>query len=254
MKKAGTIKKVGSISKVGGLGTTKKMKHPVLQSKLHTDTADKKSHIRKSSETKPMTLAEQARQTQHMMRFYKDGLTIATANKHSDKARVERARKELKIYFVKSKNEEVFKFIVKSSGKHNILNSSIKAEKYQVDVMWKDVDKMIAEGKDTVHILKYSRIRTQCSCPDCTFYGRFWLTKAKAVLGLQELRYPTIKNPNGDGFLCKHQILLFSKLTNKAFLGIFQRYIDNTRAGKKTRIKEKDRVSTHLSSGRSKPS
>ena len=95
-------------------------KHPVLQSPLHREKIDKKSHLRTSSPTRPMSLAEQAKQTAHMMQFYAQGLTIATVNKVEDKDRIERAKKELKIFFVKSKTKEIFKFMVKSSGKQRI--------------------------------------------------------------------------------------------------------------------------------------
>ena len=238
------IKKVQSIPKT----TTKKKTHPILQSKLYKETKiDPKLSQHKEVGKKPLTLDDMLKELRFMVKHFTKGITLTNLFEFTDNERLERARKQLKVFFIRSQAKNVFRFIAKSSGLST-------PKSYQVEVLWQDVDTMLERGADTKTILMTSRIATQCSCKDFKYRFRYYLTKMGAVLGIKEHQFPKMTNPNTTHkFLCKHQILVLSGIKKPSFYKIFDRYVTNKRIGKKgIRITQKDITSTYLASGKSK--
>ena len=243
MAKIPKINKIQSISKTK---TPKKNNHFVLQSKLY-QKAKINPKLSEHKEVKvALTIDEMIREVKALQDIYKNGITLDNLFSYADVERVERAKKQLKIFFLRTFSKHIFKFIAKSSG----LNPS---EYYQIEVQFVDIEEMINQGKSAEYILHNSRIKTQCSCPDFKYRFRYYLTKMDAVLGLKEHRFPKITNPHKEHkFLCKHQILVMNGITKNSFLNIFTRYINNLQKGKKgIKVTKKDIASTYISSGKS---
>jgi hypothetical protein len=241
------IKKIQQIQKVKA---TKKNDHFVLQSKLF-NKAKIDRNLSKHREVKvALSVDDMLRELRELKDIYKNGITLSNVFKYVDKARIHRAKTELKIFFLKTfsrKNEkDIFKFIAKSSGKNT-------KEYYQVEVSFRDIDAMIEENMTPKEILLNSTIATQCSCEDFTYRFRYYLTKMEAVLGLKEHRFPKITNAHREHkFLCKHQTLVLNGMRKNAFLATFTRYINNKKKGKGIRINKKDISSTYISSSKIK--
>lgn len=55
-------------------------------------------------------------------------------------------------------------------------------------------------------LIKESDIDLVCGCPSSTYWGyRFIRSKVDSVIGWKEHRYPKVRNPDLQGFCCKHE-------------------------------------------------
>jgi len=229
---------------------TVKQIHPALTSEFSKSKTDPTSHIKKQTEVSaPKSFRQMMADITNRLKYFKDGMTIKNALSSSLEEDKKRAKQQLKAFFVKSLQKDVFKFIVKSSGLH------IK-DKYQVDIQWVSA-RNLALSDETLtpkEIFVKSTIKTQCSCERFTYWYRYIATQGNFVLGLREHRFPKVRNANLKGVLCKHQIRVMQSIETPSFQKIFARYINNIRIKKQTRIKAKDTLSTIQASSRIKGS
>lgn len=66
----------------------------------------------------------------------------------------------------------------------------------EIRTLWHRIADVIAE----------SDIDLICGCPSSTYWGyRFIRSKVDSVIGWKEHRYPKVRNPDLEGFCCKHE-------------------------------------------------
>lgn len=236
------MKKIQRIKQSNSFNPIKSFSNSKMTSLAKRVTQERKQITQESK----LTIAQLVEQLKTLTKIFSvNGIRIIDIKKYEDKKRIDRAKKQLKVYFLNSFKKGKFRFVVKASGL-NPPNVS-----YYVDIQFKDLDDLIYTKKSYDEILNESAIRTQCTCDDFRYRFRYWLTKMGAVLGYEEHRFPKITNPHSEHkFLCKHQILVINGIQKPSFVnGIFKRYIDNLRQGKsQVRTTEKDKFSTFIAS------
>jgi len=115
--------------------------------------------------------------------------------------------------------------------------SNSKATKHFVDIKWAIPD----EQADSKAIIYLSPIKFQCSCGRFTYFYRYIATKGGFALGIQENRFPEIRNRMLKGVLCKHLIKVMTTIPNNGFFDTFERHIKSSYQGKKARVTKTDR-------------
>lgn len=184
---------------------------------------------------KSRSLKEVYADIKRYLKFFGKGVTVATALKFSLKEDIERARTQLRAVYITGLRTGVFRFRVKSSGVYaNTPNS------YKVDVQW--VTDGLIGNKDAEYIFKHAPIKAQCTCGRHTYWYRYLWTKAGASLGVQEHRFPSVRNKDLKGMCCKHMIKTLELLEKSHFQVTFNRYITNLEQDKRTLISHKDKV------------
>lgn len=222
------------ILKVKKIAKTSIKKSPVLSHKLQQAPINKSSQKVTKTQTVPMTIKQIGKAISLMLRSYDKKINVESAIKHSLKVDIERADTQLSAFYIKTVQENIFKFIVKSSGLH-------QKDRYQVDIMW-DLQGMPLDPLKSKEIFLKAPIKFQCSCERHTYWYRYLWTKLGASLGLQEYRYPVVKNTNLEGMLCKHGLKVMKSIHKTAFQATFKRYIENKASQKQTRISAVDKV------------
>ncbi len=231
IKRVSRVKKVSPIAK-NLQNATKKLFKEAQAYEDYQKQALKDSHKK--------TLSQYLHQLRLLVKALSGNIAIGNSLKYIDKKRIQRAKTQLRVYFLQTiKNQDTFRFVVKSSG----LNPP---QSYYVDIHFRDLEVMALTDTDYKDILLKSRIKTQCSCDDFKYRFRYWLTQMGAVLGVKEYRYPKITNPHNEHmFLCKHQALVFNGIQKPSFRdGIFKRFVENKIKDKATRVTAKDREKT----------
>jgi len=227
--------RVKQVSRVGRSSIKTKpvsRSNPILKHRLQNTQLQK---LDKQTETKrkALTVRENGRAIKHYLEYYSKGITVKNALDKSLKVDIERARTQLRAFYIKTLQKDVFKFTVKSSGLYPETH-------HQVEIMWQldkaNLDKPIQE------IFANTPIKAQCSCGRHTYWYRYLWTTAKSSLGLQEHRFPSIRNKNLEGMCCKHMIKVMTSIQSGGFQVTFGRYIENKRLQKGTRLSAKDKV------------
>ncbi|MGW8169661.1 MAG: hypothetical protein ACWGHH_06620 [Sulfurovaceae bacterium] len=229
---------ISKIKKVANTSTIKKS--PVLQHKLQKKLIDKKSHRITETSKKGLSIQEHRKAIMLYQKHYEKGVTIDNAIHFSLKEDIERANTQLRAFYIKSLQEDVFKFIVKSSGLH-------QEDSYQVDIKF-DVSGFMLDNLNSKEIFAKASIKFQCSCPRHTYWYRYVWTVAKASLGIQEHRFPEVRNADLQGMMCKHGLKVIQNIKHSSFQVTFQRYIDNKKVQLATRISKTDKVKIASSS------
>ena len=222
--------KIKSISKIKNISH----KNPILKHKLQTVPVNK--HTQKKTQTKhnALTIREHGRAFKLVLSYYGKGVTVANMLKKSEEVDIMRAMTQLRVFYIRSFRKSIFTFTVKSSGLY-------KEEHHQVELSWQ-LDKADLR-KDTKHIFLNTPIKAQCSCGRFTYWYRYLWTKAKSCLGIQENRFPSIRNKKLSGMACKHIIRVASSLHQTPFQNTFNRYLENYKLDKQTRLSFKDKSS-----------
>ena len=231
-----TIKKVGR----------PKYNNPILKNKMFQKVVQPAT---RGQYKKPLSLDEMLKDLKELLTFYTSAGGLKVSNMFSyymEQKRKLRIQTDLKAYYLRSFKKGVFEFVVKSSGK------SPQFEAYTVRFQWKELEEMALGGMATKDILLNSNIKVDCACKDCKYRHSYYLTKMGAKLGLQQFVFPRITNPTKKaGYVCKHIGLVNLAVQKPSFMNIFNRYIENTKSGKKgIRVGKKEQVSTLMSSNR----
>jgi len=192
----------------------------------------------KAEKREPQTIGQMLAELKAIVKAFKQGIRVADFLEFSDPERVERASKQLRVYFLSSFRKGVFNFVVKSSH----IYAPKTPEAYKVRLQFKEAD-TLALTTDMNHkeILEISKIGIECSCDDFKYRFRYWITQMNALpeKGIKEFRFPKITNKYGEHkFLCKHCILVLYAVEKPSFRdGVFKRYIDNIRKKGKARVR-----------------
>ena len=237
------IKSSSSISRTRSSNGNIMLKSSLAKSKLKDTKINKSAYGAKKD--KHRSIAQIINDIKDTVKALKGKKDIPSLIKASTKDRIERADKQLSVFAVRSIKKDVFKFVCKSSG--------IGPQKnYQFEVQFSDVVSLALAGATIEEVFSKSSVKLQCSCDDFKYRYRFLATKGRFVLGTPQHIAPKITNKYLTGALCKHSILVLSKLSKPSFMKIFERYVNNKVSGKQTRIKKSEIVSTIASSSRSK--
>lgn len=222
------FKKIG---KVKSFKRTSKnpIRHHKLQNKLHDNSIDKVRDTKKEA----LTIKEHARAIRLYLKHYGKGVSIANALDHTRKEDIDRAHKQLRAFYLTGKRNGVFRFNVKASGLHD-------KSSYIVEIQWDT--SMATRPEDASEIFKNAPIKYQCSCERHTYWYRYIWTKVKSSLGIQEHRFPRVRNRQLSGMLCKHGVKVFETIQRAPFQKTFARYIENEVKGKQTRMSLKDKA------------
>ena len=257
MAKVSKIKKVKNTTVIKNKNVKKSNKFSPIDKHISNKTTSLIKRVKKEEKQQvealrktTKNLSQLLEDLKHIVKAYKDGLTINTIRGYSDIQRIQRAKHQLRVYFVSNFSKNRFRFLVKSSG----LN---EPDSYFVDIEFSESEVLSHTDVSHKDILLNSKIKTQCTCDDFKYRFRYWLTQMGSVLGVKEHRYPKITNPKPyehHKFVCKHQILVFNGITKPSFQdGIFKRYINNLRVGKKgVKVTQKDTKKTYLASHKTK--
>lgn len=221
--------KVKSISSIKSVSR----KNPILKHKLQKKAVNTKSDQRRETAHTALTVQEHGKAIKHYLKYYQKGITVKNALDHSKNVDIIRAKTQLRAFYIKTLQKGVFKFNVKAS--------MLYAEtSHQVDILW-DMDKADL-NQDPKTIFLNTPIKLQCSCGRHTYWYRYIWTKAESSLGLQEHRFPSIRNKDLEGMCCKHSIKVLQSLHSAGFQNTFRRYVANTIHEKNTKISEKDKI------------
>ncbi len=234
------------IRRITKVNTIRKPKNPALRGLLANAKVNKKSHISRDTFRPEETLEQiQKRLNRAIVFMSKGGLTYKNSLLLSKKIDIERAKKDLSTFMIRGLQQNVFKWIVKASGKYQETH-------HQVEFKFVDVPTLIQTDYTAKEIFLKTRLRTQCSCGRFKYWYRYIATKSDFVIGVQEHRFPKIRNAQLDGALCKHQIKVITAIGNNAFISrTFSRYIERLKEGRMAKLSNKDKVSSHSSSSRS---
>ena len=234
---------VKQVKKTGSSSFT----HPALRSEFGKTKLLKESKAKQTLKSEPpQTFAETMEDIKLSLKYLDGGSRIDSILKNSTLDRRQRAKTQLNIFMVKALKKDVFKFIAKSSGLG-------VAKSYQVDIMFSDAEILAkTTDKTSKEIFNLSNVKLQCSCDDFKYRYRYIATKGNFVIGVKQYIFPKVTNKRLKGTVCKHTILVLEKIKKGSFQKIFERYINNKRINKRTRIKVKDTLSTLQSSAKSK--
>lgn len=80
-----------------------------------------------------------------------------------------------------------------------------------------DVDKLnsMQENKDLIGVIRESGLKVHCDCPAFQFWGYKYMAYKRGYGIQKEFHVPRVRNPNQQGFLCKH---LYSALIIYPFI------------------------------------
>lgn len=125
---------------------------------------------------------------------------------------------------------------VKYQGyKKNVLNFFVpnKYNGWDVYIKFVEWDEVVEDTSyDAVEssrlLLWGANLQLHCSCPAYLYYGHNYVLTTKSAAIVPEERFPTIRNPNLKGGLCKHQIRVMKTLP--FHLGDMARAITETRS------------------------
>jgi len=238
------------IKKIRKLSAPKKTSTLLSSAKKFDDKRKAVASKQKST----LSISQAISLMKNLIKTHTSGLSLKDFFDYADKKRVDRAKKQLKVYFLNSFKKGVFNFVVKSSG----LN---EPESYNVRVQFKKIDEIVEARQ---HYIKHDefmhdmKIGVECSCDDFKYRFRYWLTQMDSLPdgALKEHRFPKKTNPNSEHlFLCKHSILVLNGMNKPSFRdNIFKRYLNNlVEKGKNTvRVEKKDKRSTYLASHKTK--
>ena len=235
------IKKVKSIKK------TVKRKAPILSHK-NQKAAHIKKHKTTVSRVTPLTIAEHNKALKIYQEFFKKGVTVRRALGMSLDIDFERMRTELTATYIKGISNGMMTFTVKASGKH-LQNrygvpSDTVADRHDVNISFDmgGIKKATEEGLTQKDVLLNTPIAFQCDCGRHTYWYRYTWTLMRASIGLQEKRFPRIRNKELKGILCKHGIRVMLLMQSKSFLtSSFSRYMTNVTEGKGFRFVDSDK-------------
>jgi len=215
--------------------STKKISksNPILKHKLQNKKSTV-SHKLQKMKTTTLTLQQIMQEMKIYKNFYKDGISVKTALSHSLKIDVERARTQLRAVYITNVHTGIFKFRVKSSGLYD-------KDSYEVHLSW-DISKMSKE-QDVSKLFWNAPIKFQCTCERHTYWYRYLWTVVGGSIGLQETRYPKVRNKMLKGMLCKHGIKVMETIKRTPFQKTFERYINNQKDNKQTRVTASDKAS-----------
>ena len=220
--------KVKSISKIKSVSK----RNPILSHRLQNEPLKKQTLKKIETKHNALTVREHGRAIKLVLSYYGKGITIENMLKKSLEIDIERAMTQLRVFYVRSFRKNIFTFTVKSSGLYAETN-------HQVELSWQ-LDKADLR-KDTKHIFLSTPIKAQCSCGRFTYWYRYLWTKAKSCIGIQENRFPKIRNAKLSGMACKHIIRVTTTLHQTAFQNTFNRYVENYKQDKQTRLSFKDK-------------
>lgn len=224
--------KIKQVSQVKSTGRAKN-KNPILKHKLQKQKLNKSLSKKTETRKMPLTIQEHSKAIQLYLKYYKDGITVKNALDKSLDVDIERARTQLKAFYIRTLQKDVFKFNVKASGLY-------QATSHEVHLSW-DLSKADL-SRPSKEIFLNTPIKAQCGCGRHTYYYRYLWTTARAGLGLQEHRFPAINNRNLQGMCCKHMIKVLKSLHSAGFQNTFGRYIENKHHDKHTHISQKDKT------------
>lgn len=226
--------KIKSVSKVQSTTSTRKTnKNPILKHTLQTKPLDKTLAKKQETKITPLTIREHNKAIKLYMKHYSSGVTVKNALDHSLPIDIERAKTQLRAFYIRTLAGGTFKFVVKASGLY-------AATSHEVHIKW-EIDNYDL-NKNPKDIFLNAPIKAQCSCGRHTYYYRYLWTVARSSLGLQEHRYPEVRNKDLDGMCCKHMIRVMKAIHAAPFQQTFGRYIENEKANKKTKISQKDKA------------
>lgn len=227
--------RVKQVSKVKSTGTTRKtyQNSPVLKHRLQNEKIDKSLSKKVDTRIKPVTIQEHSKAIQLYLKYYKDGINVKNALDQSLDVDIQRAKTQLRAFYIRGMQKDVFRFTVKASGLY-------QATSHQVEINW-DL-KHVDLDRPTKEIFLNAPINFQCSCGRHTYWYRYLWTVLKSSLGIQEHRFPSVRNPQAKGMLCKHGVKVMTTLHSSAFQNTFSRYIENKRRDKRTHISQKDKA------------
>ncbi|NOR58039.1 MAG: hypothetical protein GQ474_05900 [Sulfurimonas sp.] len=224
--------RIKSITPIKSIGRTKN-KNPILKHGLQKEKLNKHLDKKTTTHKAPLTIREHGKAITLYKKYYSKGVSVRNALDHSLLVDINRARVQLKAFYIKTLQKDVFKFNVKASGLY-------QAKSHQVQIKWnvesKDLD------KDPYELFLNAPIQFQCACGRHTYWYRYIWTIIGGGLGIQEHRFPSIKNPQAKGMLCKHGIKVIKTLHSTGFQNTFKRYISNKRVAKNTKISQKDKA------------
>jgi len=235
------IKSSSNISKTNN----NRINSPILKSHLAKAKVSKLSQHSKFGEND--TIEQTIIRLNKILRFIKvGGLTYKTALSLSEQDDIDRAKTQLTTFMLRQVSKGVFTFIVRASGLYG-------ATRHQVRFKFVDVEQLMGSNKTAKEIFNLTKLRTECSCGRFKYWYRYLATKGNYVLGVKEYRFPKVRNRHLRGALCKHQLKVITTLGNNAFVnGAFKRYLQQLKKGRSIRVTAKDKISTLLSSAKSK--
>jgi len=180
-----------------------------------------------------LTIKEHGIALKAYQRFYRDGVTIKNALALSLDADFIKMKEDIKIVGLSANRNGQLIFTTEAS-KRNLDNKygvakTTKAKKHIVHIEFdkKQLDDALElEALTPYEIMSNTKISYQCSCGRHTFYYRYLWTLIGSSIGLQEKRFPRIRNKYLKGMLCKHGIRVVLFMQTERFMGEWGRYLN----------------------------
>lgn len=218
------------IKSISRIKSVSKNTNPILKHRLQNVPIQ--AHKKTETKHNALTIREHGRAVKLVLDYYGKGINIDNVLKKSLKVDIIRAKTQLKAFYIRSFRKNVFSFTVRASQLY-------EETSHQVEISW-DIDKANLEDTNK-NIFLNTPIKAQCSCGRFTYWYRYLWTKASSCLGMQEQRYPRIRNATLDGMACKHILKVVTTLHGTAFQTTFERFIENKKLDRQTRITFKDK-------------
>jgi len=202
-----------------------------------------KHHKDKVMKKMGLTVREHGKAIKFYKKFYEKGVTVKNALALSLGIDFAKMKEEIKLAGLTANRNGQLIFTVQASNKH--LNNkyghtkSNIAKKHYVHIEFdkEQLSKFIKEEKSTNDILLNTHFKYQCSCGRHSYWFRYLWTVINSSIGLQENRFPRIRNRELQGMLCKHGIRTMLFMQTPRFLGEFERYLVALKEGKGFRTK-----------------
>jgi len=237
-----------AIRKVGKVKTIKKVKRGVLSHKLQ-----KMNHVKYHKpidmRPHPLTVREHRKALDIYKKHFKDGVTIQNALDMSLDIDFKRMREDLTAVYIMGNSKGMMTFNVKASGKYMVnkygVASNKKAINHEVNISFDvaGIKTAIDNGLSSSDILYNTPIAFQCDCGRHTYWYRYTWTIMGASIGIQEKRFPSIRNRELKGLFCKHGIRTVLLMKNKNFVSVFERYLKRVVEGRQFRFTDKNKQS-----------
>jgi len=218
MSKIKKIKKVKSTSK----------------NPLSKQSFKKTLHTHSNEKEKRLTAREALKVTTNYLKHFAGLGKVNMLNilSKTSKIDIERSNKQLSTLLPRLKEDGLFIFTVKSSGLHTvnewgIHKSNMIAKSHQVNI-WFDLSNI--SDKSAYEVYSKTKIKFECSCGRHTYWYRYMASQGGWGLGIEEKRFPSIRNPQMKGICCKHVVRVVRYCHGHKFQKDFAEYIEDIRA------------------------
>lgn len=175
------------------------------------------------------------------------GITPKDVINQSRREDINRANTQIFLASVFKRQGNIIKFVtnagVKSKDTHHYV--SVQLLDYPNLLLGRTRSPSVADVKEAV---VNGKINFDCDCGRHRYWYRYLATVGKYNFGIDESRYPSTRNPKGDGVACKHVLRVMKHLMSPHMIANVKKYATDDITKASNKIKPHRQTSKQLAS------